>query len=73
MEQDDADRGEGPSLLPWWEKDRLAGASLSDDLDEESIDTVQYAEEPTLVTGLEGINPPPGIGMKLVYNAVALA
>ena len=54
-----------PDEMPWWE--------APDVLDED--DGVGYADMPDLVDEdvLEGIRPPEGLGLKLVYNAVAIS
>lgn len=49
-----------PSVLPWWEG--VGG---------ESADGEPCAAEPSPVSG-DKPSPPPGVGMKLRYNAVAL-
>ncbi|BEI81051.1 hypothetical protein CcaverHIS002_0202110 [Cutaneotrichosporon cavernicola] len=51
---------DGPSVLPWWE----AGP------DDDKPCAAQPPDIPSDVVG--AINPPPGVGAKLVYNLVAL-
>lgn len=56
----DSDEPPPPSVLPWWEG--ISG---------ESEDGEPCAAEPSPVSGPKP-RPPPGVGQKLRYNAVAL-
>ena len=58
-----------PSVLPWWERRDLDAAHGDED------EPPASAEEPAMVDDgvLDGITPPPGTGLKLVYNVVAVA
>lgn len=64
QEGEDVEEAPIPDEMPWWE--------APDALDEE--EEGRYADLPDLVRErvLIGIDPPEGVGMKLVYNAMAI-
>ena len=56
-----------PDALPWWERSELAA-------DDETSDGTPYAERPVLLGAqVEELVPPEGTGLKLAYNALAIA
>lgn len=59
----------GPTKLPWWESPEI---DLGDE--EEEGDGLPYSDPPTELDAdlLEGIKTPDGIGLKLIYNALAI-
>lgn len=56
-----------PVDLPWWERPEV----LEDPEDEEEA---TYANEPEQLSDetMSGVVPPPGVGNKLVHNALAI-
>jgi hypothetical protein len=67
----DLDKDEEPILptaLPWWESPEVQDDPESD------TEEVENAEAPAPVPSelLTGVTPPEGMGLKLVYNALAL-
>lgn len=58
-----------PVDLPWWER-----PELPEDPEDDEDEILSYANEPESIAPevLAGVVPPPGIGNKLVSNALAI-
>lgn len=66
-DQSGSDQDVAPNDLPWWEAPDVIE-------DSEAATGVSYANEPSGLDPklLDGIRPPDGTGLKLVYNAMAV-
>ncbi|WVQ93073.1 hypothetical protein IAU59_000137 [Kwoniella sp. CBS 9459] len=76
QDQDQDQDQAGPDVLPWWEAQEAVLAEEDEEDDENTgrIATLETAPLPELIPDevVEAINPPSGVGKKLVYNAIAI-